>query len=185
MRVLRSHPNITLAIPLLVFSLAVSVDAQISQYLRQSIWVGMPLQLGMSRDAIISKLNERYSVTKIESDADDDWIVTDKTNPTIWEGHLGFRDGKLTYASRSWAQGEEDAFAFAEALWGALTQMERDGEHSCSFDVPTVRSPIAEIHWVRFYCGAKKIEIMMTNVFNGKGKEQQVSITEVLSSETY
>jgi hypothetical protein len=66
---------------------------------------------------------------------------------------------------------------------GAMSQMDSEGQHSCSFDVPTTRSPAAEIRYVRLYCGAKRIEIMLTNVFNGEGKGQHVSINEVLSSE--
>ncbi len=149
-----------------------------------SIWVGMSLQLGMPRDAIIAKLSANYEVTKVQATGDD-WIVAGKNNPENWEGYLGFRGGKLTYASRSWTQGAEDKYAFAQSLWGAMSQMDSEGQHSCSFDVPTTRSPAAEIRYVRFYCGAKRIEIMLTNVFNGEGQGQHVSISEVLSSESF
>jgi len=170
----------------LLLPLAASAFAQASQPPGpSSIWIGLPLQLGMPRDAIIARLNENYAVTKMKTDTGDDWIVTDKMKPNIWEGHLGFRDRKLIYASRSWTQGDEDKYTFAQALWGVLAQMESDAQHSCSFELPTTRSSIAEIRYVRLYCGAKRIEITITSVFSGEGKGQEVSISEILGSEAY
>jgi hypothetical protein len=170
-------------ISMLVMSLAASTFAQASQpYKQTSIWVGMDLQLGMPRDQVITKLTADYSVTKLQLDGDE-WAVADKNDPTIWEGHLGFRDGKLTYADRSWTGGTEDKYSFAQALWGAMSQMESEGLNSCTFDVPTTRSPVAEIRYVRFYCGAKKIEITIIDVFTGEAEGPSVSISEVLSSE--
>jgi hypothetical protein len=167
----------------LAFSLAVSTLAQTNQPSKEpSIWIGIQLHLGMSRDDTISKLAANYSVTKVQSTGDD-WIVAEKQNVEIWQGYLGFHDGKLTYASRSWTQGNEDTFAFAQAIWRAMSEMDREGHNACSFDVPTTNSPTAEIRYVRFYCGAKKIEIMTTDVLNGEGKGHHVSISEILSSE--
>jgi hypothetical protein len=167
----------------LAVSLAVSTLAQTNQPSKQpSIWIGMQLQLGMSRDEIISKLAVNYRLTKMQA-MGDEWIVAEKQNPEIWQGHLGFHDGKLTFASRSWTQGDEDTFAFAQALWRAMSEMDREGHNACTFDVPTTNSPTAEIRYVRFYCGAKKIEMMTTDVLNGEGKGRHVSINEILSSE--
>jgi hypothetical protein len=103
----------------------------------------MQLQLGMSRDDVISKLAANYRLTRVQSPADD-WIVAEKQNAEIWQGYLGFHDGKLTFASRSWTQGNEDTFAFAQALWRAMSEMDREGHNACSFDVPTTNSPTAE-----------------------------------------
>ena len=94
-------------IPVLFLSLAASAFAQHRPAKEWSIWIGIPLRLGMPRDAIIATLNENYGVTKMKTGTGDDWIVTDKMKPSIWEGYLGFRDGKLTYASRSWTHGDE------------------------------------------------------------------------------
>jgi hypothetical protein len=166
----------------LALSLAVSTLAQTNQASKQpSIWIGIQLQLGMSRDDIISKLAADYRLTKVQGT--DDWIVAEKQHAEIWQGYLGFHDGKLTYASKSWTQGDEDTFAFAQALWRAMSEMDREGHNVCSFEVPTANSPIAETRYVRFYCGAKKIEIITTDVLNGEAKGHHVSISEVLSSE--
>jgi len=91
----------------------------------------MQLQLGMSRDEVISKLAANYKLTKVQS-AGDDWIVAEKQNAEIWQGYLGFHDAKLTYASRSWTQGDEDTFAFAQALWRAMSEMDREGHDAWS-----------------------------------------------------
>lgn len=146
------------------------------------IQIGMDLQLGMSREAIITQLAGNHKVEKLEGEGDD-WFVAEKGSPTTWLGVLGFHGGKLTYASRRWTEGQEDSYSFAEALWGAMAQMSDEDQHACLFDVPTSRSPTAEMKNVRFYCGQKKIEITTTNVLNGTGKGRYAQIEEVLSSE--
>jgi hypothetical protein len=168
---------------LLALSFAVSTVAQTTQPSTQpSIWIGTQLRLGMTRDEIINKLAANHTVTKMQG-AGDDWIVAEKQSMTTWQGYIGFHDAKLTFASRSWTQGDEDTFAFAQALRRAMSQMNDEGHNSCSFGVPTSNSATAEIRYVRFYCGAKRIEIMTTDVLNGEGKGHLVSISEILSSE--
>jgi hypothetical protein len=167
-----------------ILSLDTSTLAQTNRPSKQpSIWIGMSLQLGMSRSSVITQLSENYSVTKMQGSGGDEWIIAEKNSPETWIGHLGFRDGKLTYASRSWTQGNEDKYTFAQALWGAFSQMDSEGQRSCAFEVPTTRSPVAELRYVRLYCGGKRIEITMTNIFSGAGQGQSVQVDEILSSE--
>jgi hypothetical protein len=147
-----------------------------------TINVGIDLQLGMSRDSIITQLAVNFKVVKIQSSADD-WLVEEKDSPMTTIGQLGFKAGRLTFASRHWTQGKEDNYAFAQALWGAMSQMDKEAHHTCDFDVPTSRSPTSEISNVRFYCGAKRIDITIINDLNGAGKGHYASISEVLSSE--
>jgi len=173
--------TIVLAVSLAVSTLAQTIAPANQPSKQPSIWIGMQLQLGMSRDDIISKLTANYKLTRVQDT--DDWIVAEKQNAEIWQGYLGFHGAKLAYASRSWTQGGEDTFAFAQALWRAMSEIDREGHNTCSFDVPTTNSPTAEIRYVRFYCGAKKIEIMTTDVLNGEAKGHHVSISEILSSE--
>jgi hypothetical protein len=146
-----------------------------------SIKIGIDLQLGMSRDAILPQLAARYKVVKIRGD-DDDWMVEEKELPMPTVGQLGFTAGKLSYASRIWTQGQGDNYAFAQALWGAMSQMDREDQHACFFEVPATRSPAAEMRYVKLYCGLKKIDIAAINVFDGTGKRHYTSISEVLSS---
>jgi len=147
-----------------------------------TINIGIALQLGMSRDSTIPQLAAKYKVVKIQGD-DDEWIVEEKQNPMPTIGHLRFTAGKLTYASRIWTQGQGDNYSFAQALWGAMSQMDREDQHACVFEVPASRSPVAEMSYVRLYCGPKKIDITAINVLDGTGKKHYTSISEVLSSE--
>jgi len=147
-----------------------------------TINIGIDLQLGMSRDAIISRLAARYKVAKIHGD-DDEWIVEEKENPQPTIGHLGFTAGKLIYASRLWTQGQGDSYTFARALWDAMSQVEKGDQHTCVFEAPVGRSPTAETSYMRLYCGPKKIDIMAVNVLDGNGEKHYTSISEVLSSE--
>lgn len=149
-----------------------------------TIYIGMELQLGMSRDWVITHLTATCNVVKLKGEGmGDTWMVVDKDDPSTIIGNLGFIGGKLTYASRSWTQGNEDIYAFAQALWGAMAQIYKEDQHVCSFDVPTSRSPTAEMSYVRLYCGPKRINIETTNVINGTGKGHYAAIGEVLSSE--
>ncbi len=183
MGVTNKYVTATIALALLF---AVSTVAQTTQPSTQpSIWIGTQLRLGMARDETITKLTANYTVTKMQGSAGDDWIVAEKHSETTWLGYIGFHDAKLTFASRSWTQGDEDTFAFAQALWRAMSQMNDEGHNSCSFEVPTSNSATAEIRYVRFYCGAKRIEIMTTDVLNGEGKGHLASISEILSSEKF
>src|SRR5271166_994 len=119
-----------------------------------TINIGIDLQLGMSRDAIIPQLATRYKVVKIQGE-DDDWIVAEKENPMPTIGHLGFKEGRLTYASRLWTQGQGDSYTFARALWGAMSQMDSADQRGCSFEVPASRSATAEASYMSLHCGPK------------------------------
>jgi hypothetical protein len=149
---------------------------------RDTIDIGFELRIGMDRDVVITRLEVSYKVVKIQAEGDS-WMVQDKRDSNVLVGSLRFTTGKLTYASRRWAQGDEDSYNFAEALWGAMSQINKEGHNSCRFDVPTNRMPTSEWKYVDFYCGSKRIEIGMADIFNGSGKGHYVSIDEVLSSE--
>jgi hypothetical protein len=135
-----------------------------------TINIGIALQLGMSRDSTIPQLAARYKVVKIQGD-DDEWIVEEKHDPMPTIGHLRFTAGKLTYASRIWTQGQGDNYTFAQALWGAMSQMDREDQHACSFEVPASRSPAAEMSYVRLYCGPNEDRHHGHQRFGRDGKE--------------
>jgi hypothetical protein len=61
--------------------------------------------------------------------------------------------------------------------------MKKEGHSTCFFEVPTSRSPSAEMTYVRLYCGPKRVDIETIKVFNGTGKGHYFSVAEVLSSE--
>lgn len=150
-----------------------------------TIYVGTELRLGMPRDVVVARIAEHYRIVKLEGGGGDTWMVQEKSDSPVPTsiGSLGFTNGKLTYAARDWTQGDEDSYSFAQALMGAMQQMEEDGQHSCSFDAPRSRSPKAEINYLRFYCGSKRIEITRFDISSGAGKGRTVQINEVLSSE--
>jgi hypothetical protein len=147
-----------------------------------TINLGIDLQLGMSRDAIIPPLSARYKVDKIQG-SNDEWIVEEKEALRMTIGHLEFTAGKLSYASRIGTQGQGDNYTFAQALWGVMSQMEREDQHACSFEVPATRSPSAEMSYFRLYCGPKTIDITAINVLSGTAARHYTSIAEVLSSQ--
>ena len=153
---------------------------------RSTIYVGTELRLGMPRDAVLARITaNNYRVVKMQYDGDD-WMVQEKSDSPVVSsiGFLGFTNGKLTYASRDWTQGDEDAYEFAEALRGAMKQMEDDGQHSCFFDTPRSLSPRVEMNSLRFYCGSKHVDITSSDISTGVAQGRHVQINEVLSSES-
>jgi len=146
-----------------------------------TIYIGIELHLGMPRDMIITRLASHYKTRKISAEAGvegDEWLIEEKDSLTSI-GQLGFTEGKLTYASRDWTQGGEDGYNFAHALRGAMTQIQKEGYEGCFFDVPSSQSPIAELEYLRLYCGPKKIVITIVN----ETERKYASVNEVLSSE--
>lgn len=176
-----------LLLPVALLLIVVYTDAQrpISTN-GPTIYVGTELRLGMPRDAVVARIAEHYRVVKVKGGGDT-WLVQENSDsPDVTSiGSLGFTNGKLTYAARDWTQGDEDKYSFAQALIGAMQQMEKDGQHSCFFDAPTSHSPTAEMNYLRFYCGPKRVEITSWNISSGVGKGRNVQINEALSSEQY
>lgn len=175
-----------LLLPVAVLLIVVYTDSQTPHSENgATIFVGTELHLGMPRDAVLARIAEHYRIVKVEGGGDT-WLVQEKSDsPFTSIGSLGFTNGKLTYAARDWTQGDEDTYSFAQALIGAMQQMEKDGEHSCFFDAPTSRSPKAEINYLRFYCGPKRVDITSFDISSGAGKGRTVQINEVLSSEQH
>jgi hypothetical protein len=54
-----------------------------------TIYIGMELQLGMSRDGVITHLAATYKVVKVQGEEADDWIVEEKNDATTIIGALG------------------------------------------------------------------------------------------------
>jgi hypothetical protein len=138
----------------------------------------------MSKEAAISRLAEDYKLVRIQG-AGDEWLVQSKSAPIVDYGHLGFHNGKLTYAAKNWTQGDEDTYAFGQALHGAIDEFVKEGRHQCYIDTATTRSPDADMRSILLTCRAKKLTIRSTQVLSGVGKGQYTEINEVLSSEEY
>jgi hypothetical protein len=149
---------------------------------KDQVWIGENLELGMSKDVLISRLAENYKLVKIQGSGDD-WFVQSKTEPMVSYGMVGFTGGKLTYASKDWTQGDEDTSAFTQALHGALDSFTKEGRSVCNIVTPTERSNVAELKYIILFCGAKKLQILYTHVLSGQGRGEAVQINEVISSE--
>src|SRR5450631_1364693 len=93
-----------------------------------TIWVGIDLELGLSKQVVMSQLAENYKLVRIGTGGDD-WFVQSKNAPMVEYGQVSFENGKLILASRDWTKGDEDSFAFAQSLHGALDQFGKENRH--------------------------------------------------------
>lgn len=66
----------------------------------EKIVIGAPLQIGMSKDAAISRIAER-GLTVTENEATGTWLVTDKNDRDEYDlvGTLKFTNSRLSWAS--------------------------------------------------------------------------------------
>lgn len=149
----------------------------------ESIWIGTELRLGMAKEAIMAHLTPSYKLVRISA-GEDDWFVGDNGDPTVVYGSLGFTNGKLTYATKTWTPHERrDGFALAQAIHGALTEFAQEDKHVCYMDTVSKREPHTEHKQIWLSCGGKRLEISINEVFSGSIKGQYVDVREVLSSE--
>src|ERR1039458_3770793 len=97
---------------------------QVDFKVKDTIWVGTDLQLGLSRESVMSRLAE---ISNLERNGNiDSWFVKSKTAPFERYGQVSFSNGSLSCASRIWTGGEEDDLSFAKVLHGALEQFGKE-----------------------------------------------------------
>jgi hypothetical protein len=150
---------------------------------KDEIWIGETLHLGMSKSIVISRLAENNNLVKVQG-AGDNWLVNPKGETNVSFGMLGFQNDKLTYISKDWTQGNEDAPAFAQALHTAFDGFANEDRTTCTVSAPVTRSSVAEMKYIIFSCGAKRLQILHTRIFSGAYQGERAQINEILSSET-
>ena len=136
---------------------------------KDTIWVGIDLQLGLSKQVVMSQLAENYKLVKMEGD---NWLVESKNPPVVSYGQVEFENGKLTGAARRWANGDEDSFAFAQSLDVPLSSSaRRTGTFVMCKRI--FRTPAAEMRSISLVCGAKRIVINITaSLANSKERQR-------------
>ena len=148
----------------------------------ETIWIGTELQLGMTKENIFAKLRPNYALLQIKTEGDE-WLIQQKNDPLVVYGHLGFKNSKLTYISKSWTINIDDGYSVIQALYGALTQLGKEGKHNCYVDTEKQRGPDSELTRIVLLCGGKQLKIVQTDVFSSSAKGKYLDISEALSSE--
>jgi hypothetical protein len=161
--------------------LALPVYGQGKSPTKNTIWVGnMELQLGVSKQLVMSRLAEGYKLAKVGTEGDS-WLVESKNAPVIY-GQVGFKNDKLDFASRDWTNGDEDSFTLVQDLYGALDQFGNEDRHTCYVDTRTSRTPTVESRSITLFCGAKRLVISTSDILSGEYKGRSTDIKELLLS---
>jgi hypothetical protein len=137
----------------------------------------MDLQLGDSKQVVMSRLAEKYTMVKLEGD---NWLVKSKSTPSVTYGQVLFENGELTLASKDWTKGDEDSVGFVQSLYDAFDGLGKENKHFCYVQTETTKTSVAEIRSINLSCGAKELSIETRDTLSGGAKGKSTSIQEVL-----
>jgi hypothetical protein len=165
---------------ILLIAFASVLQGQGTRSKKDSIWLGTELQLGMPKDAVMSRLAEQYMLVRIG--AGDDWLVESKVRPIVSYGEVSFANGKLSYIEKDWSSEDDGEFSFAQSLYGLLDQFGREGRQICLMSTDTSRTPEAETRSITMSCGGKKLIITTIDIFSGENRTKTAQIQEVLTT---
>lgn len=165
--------------------LLASVPRAYTQQEPERISVGTTsLQLGMEKDAVISKLAERgYKLTKLQrlENSSEGWIVSEK-NEQSGEydilATLDFSNGRLSWALREWAENWDAGSAkIGKNLYFLVKSFEESGNTACSIETKPQEAPEFESKQSLIHCGRRMITI---GVSKYKEQHEETQVTETV-----
>jgi hypothetical protein len=164
--------------------LLASVPLAYTQQPQERIYAGnVSLQLGMEKDAVISKLAEHdYKLTKLQSSESpgESWIVSQKNEQTgeyDLIATLQFKNGRLLWALRELAESWDTGSAkVGKNLYFLIKSFEESGNTACSVETKSQEAPDFDSKETLIHCGRRMVTVGVS-----KYKEQH---EETLVSET-
>jgi hypothetical protein len=137
--------------------------------------------LGLPKDRTIALLSEHYDVSPWKgSDVEDSWAVSEKAEPHVVTGSLGFARGVLIRATRFWYL-EDSAYSLAHTMSIVLDHLRDEGFTHCSISTRKAPTPSVETEVLGISCGQKGIIVQADQV---RGKVvQTVQVVENLEAE--
>ena len=160
---------------LLGFLVAVPIAVHPQQQ-PERIVVGVPLQIGMPKETVISQIVERgFSPKKTEGAAEETWTVSRKDDPNEDDpvGVLVFTNARLSWASRAWASSAEPQTAkLARSFYFLLKSFEQKGNTSCTIDTVNGEGPSTDFKQLSIHCGGRTATLYVTKL-----KDQQPSVS--------
>lgn len=126
---------------------------------------GVRLRLGMSK----SELENKFSSENVTKTDDGGWFL----KVGVSYSTLRFTDGKLTFADRSWRNGDADTF---DALFGLVTSLNNEGYSACTVFADTRADPQLSARRVWIRCGKKAILVIEIK----EGQKTHDEVTEQL-----
>lgn len=153
-----------------------------AQIAKDSIDVGATtLRLGDAQGSVLQQLGG-YALQGNENNNDKSatWMVVSKTDSRVAFANIYFKNGKLAAVNKYWDIDEPStAVGFADALFGAITEFEREGRTDCQIQTERTQNPGNEIKTAFVVCGQKHLRI---DIFFKGQQGESATITEVLES---
>ena len=142
------------------------------------------LSLGMDKENALKKLKEVYGVTEQKMMSGNFYTVTTGKEPNFkLQGTLTFREGKVTWVSRTWGNFNmtNNSMEYASTLFAALEGAAAASGTTATITTKISRGPSGEIKQIDFVFSDRKITTLITD---GRDQElgKQASITESISA---
>jgi len=171
-----------LLLGMLLGILLVSGPLAYTQQQQEQISIGTTsLQLGMAKDAVISKLAElgyEFSKETGTKGAIESWAVTEKNRETDEYdliGSLAFKDRRLVAAGRVWANSWDASSAnVSKNLYFLFKSFQAKGDTSCQIETFSQESPEFETKNSLIHCGRRTISIVVSK-YKDQNEETQLS----------
>lgn len=165
--------------------LLASVPLAYTQPPQERIYAGnVSLQLGMEKDAVISKLAERdYKLTKLENSesSSESWIVSQKNEQTgeyDLIATLQFKNGRLLWALREWAESWDTGSAkIGKNLYFLIKSLEESGNAACSIETKSQESPDLDSKDTLIHCGRRMVTVSVSKY---KEQHEETQVTETV-----
>lgn len=149
----------------ILLGLLIAVPVAFTQQQPERIVIGVPLQIGMTKDVVISRIAEQGF--KIEKAKDDDmWVISKKTegsNDYDIVGMFRATDSHISWASRSWTtSADAGATKMARSFYFLVKSFEDTGNTSCSIQTERVDSPNLDNKQLSIRCGKRTAVLYVT-----------------------
>lgn len=163
--------------------LLASVPLAYTQQEPERISVGAAsLQLGMEKNAVISKLAELgYKLNKF-GPSSEVWAVTGKDQQTDgypdYLGNIYFKNARLSWAERVWAESRDaGSNKIGRNLYFLMKSFQDSGNTTCSIESTSHESPDHESKESVIHCGRRTIELAVNKY---KERLEVTQLTEIV-----
>ena len=174
-----------LLLGLLLGILVASAQRAYTQQQPERIAVGDTiLQLGMQKDAVISRLAEQgYKVTKLTGPerTSDMWIASEKNDQTDEYDIVvtfDFKNERLLRVTRAWANNWDVGSAkVGKSFYFLMKSLETSGNTTCTLETKSQEGPELESKESLLHCGRRSVSI---GVSKYKEQHEETQVTETV-----
>ena len=138
------------------------------------------VSLGMEKEAVLKALGQYYDVKSHPNLGDLHSIFKENKPPFTGIGNVSFHEGKLTWASRQWADSKTvTASDYASTLFAAIESATLQSGSAATVRTTITRNPEMEIKQIEFVFSDRKISTLISD---DRTHGKSVSIQETISA---